>query len=97
MQPYDVRVIAIYLAQAFNGDALEVPPTRSPVWGLAMRMAAAMRADNYHLGAYSRSSLNTDRPHVAAAAEAARQVRAPGSLPRPRTRAPVNRDAVLAE
>lgn len=89
MQPYDVRVVAIYLAQAFNGDVMEVPPTRSPVWGLAARMVAAMRSDNYHLGAYARSELNAERPRVVAAA-AARQVRPPA-------RSPVNRRAVLAE
>jgi hypothetical protein len=90
MQPYDVRVIAIYLAKAFNGDVQEVPPTRSPVWGLATRMVMEMRADNYHLGAYARSELNAQRPHVVAAAAAARQVRPPA-------RSPVNRRAVLAE
>lgn len=79
MEPYDVRVIAIYLAQAFNGDVMEVPPTRSPVWGLASRMAVAMRRDNYLLGAYARSDLiDSQRPHRLNVA------RAPGSLPRSR-------------
>jgi hypothetical protein len=97
MEPYDVRVIAIYLAKAFNGDVQEVPPTRSPVWGLASRMVAAMRSDNYHLGAYARSELHVQRPRVAAAADPARLVRAPVNQPRQPARPPVNRAAVLAE
>lgn len=81
MQPYDVRVIATYLARAFNGDSMEVPPTRSPVWGLATRMVADMRRDNYSLGAYAGNALlDAQRHHPSADSSPTRQTR---MVPRP--------------
>ena len=62
MDPYAPRVVATYLAQAFNGGATEVPPTASPVWPLAVRMLELMRRDRYALGAYHASELTPARP-----------------------------------
>jgi hypothetical protein len=62
MEPYAPRVIATYLARAFNGGVAEVPPTASPVWPLAVRMAADMRRAGYALGAYHSSELRAPAP-----------------------------------
>jgi hypothetical protein len=61
LQPYDVRVVASYLARAFNGSVQEVPPTASPVWPLACRMVEILRRDGYALGAFHRSEIEPRR------------------------------------
>lgn len=57
MEPYDTRIYATYLALAFNGGAVEVPPTQSPVWPLAVNLAQRLHRAGYALGAYHGSEL----------------------------------------
>lgn len=52
MDPYQATVLVGYLAHAFNGRSVEVPPYASPLWPIACRVVEAMHADHYHLGAY---------------------------------------------
>jgi hypothetical protein len=50
--PYEATVLVGYLDKAFNGDAIETPPRRSPLWPIACKVIEAMTRDRYHLGAY---------------------------------------------
>lgn len=50
--PYEATVLVGYLDKAFNGEAIETPPRRSPLWPIACRVIDAMTRDRYHIGAY---------------------------------------------